>query len=55
VRVPKDKLDERMIQKLRVDCGPNIFNDRVVLLDGPKTKIDAEIAELLPVYYAFHS
>ena len=52
VRVPEDKLDEAMIQKLSVECGPNIFNNRVALLDGPKTKIDEEIADLLPHFDA---
>ena len=41
-----------MMQKLSVDCGPDMFNDRVVLLDGPKTKIDEEIADLLPCFMA---
>lgn len=41
-----------MMQKLSFECGPNVYNDRVVLLDGPKTKIDEEIKELLPVFDA---
>jgi len=51
MRDPKDNLDQKMMQKLSYECGSNIFNERVVLLNGKNTKIDDEIQKLLPAFH----
>lgn len=48
VRVPTDRLDEQMIEKLKLHCGPDIYEDRVVLLEDGQTKY-TQIAEYLIV------
>lgn len=48
VRVPTDRLDEQMIEKLKLYCGPDIYEDRVVLLEEGQTKY-TQIAEYLTV------
>ncbi|GMH33769.1 hypothetical protein BSKO_01603 [Bryopsis sp. KO-2023] len=48
VRVPTDRLDAQMIEKLKLQCGPDVYDYRVVLLQEAKTKF-AQIAEYLTV------
>lgn len=48
VRVPTDRLEAEMIEKLQLYCGPDIYEDRVTLLEEGKTKY-AHIAEYLSV------
>lgn len=47
VRIPKDRLDEQMIQKLTLNCGPDIYHDRVVVL-SENEKIEDAFARLVP-------